>query len=162
MKSKPKIDKDLFYDDGHFDISKVQDRYPLITEMEDDAFDGLIRGTSTYFSNTPKSLYRFFYIWQPENLGFAFMYKSELAYVDLNGTGIAVIEFYKYQLAVYFYVPECEIKPQSMGMIGVSCGVPGTEHNQFIEGSQAKLEFDRFVTILESKHDVYPGNNFTV
>jgi hypothetical protein len=162
MKSKLKIDKDLFYTDDDFDINKVQDRYPLIEEFEDAIFEGYIKGVSIYFSNTPKSLYRFLYIWQPENINFSHMYKSVVAYVDLNGTGVAVMEFYKYQFAVYFYVPEREIKPQSMGMISVNCGVPGTEHNQFVEGSQAKLEFDRFVAILEAKHDVYTGNNFVV
>lgn len=95
-------------------------------------------------------------------MDFSDMYKSTIAFINLNGTGIVALDFYKYQLAAYFYVPESELKPQGRGTIIVECGVPGTEHNQFIEGSQAKIEFDRFIAILEVKHDVYPGNNFKV
>ena len=46
--------------------------------------------------------------------------------------------------------------------IEISCGVPGTEDVEFIEGSKAIEEFEVFITLLEQEHDVYSGNDFRV
>jgi hypothetical protein len=120
------------------------------------------RATSHAFENTPNSLYRFLYLWEPETMDFSDMYKSVLAFISLNGKGLMRLEFYKYELAAYYYVPKEELKPQLQRLIEVSCGVPGTEDVEFIEGSIAKKEFEEFITLLESTLDVYSGNDFFV
>lgn len=140
---------------------KVRARYPLLTETPKEK-RGWKRAVSVSFKDTPKSLYRFLYIWAPKQVDFSDMYKCTFAIIDLDGKGLVYLALYKYELAAYFYVPPSELKPRPKYVIEISCGVPGTENEEFIEGSKAKEEFEAFITLLEQEHDVYPGNNFRV
>lgn len=139
---------------------KVRERYPLLTETpkEKKCWE---RAASVFFKDTPKSLYRFLYIWAPEQVDFSDMYKCTFAIIDL-GIGLVYLDLFMYELAAYFYVPPSELKPQPVLAIEISCGVPGTEDVEFIEGSKATEEFEAFITLLEQEHDVYPGNDFRV
>lgn len=143
-----------------FDNKKVRARYPLLTKTPAEK-KGWIRAVSVSFKDTPKSLYRFLYIWEPKQVDFSDMYKCTFAIIDL-GIGLVYLDLYKYEIAAYFYVPPAELKPQPKHVIEISCGVPGTEDVEFIEGSKAIEEFEAFITLLEQEHDVYPGNNFRV
>ncbi len=143
------------------DEKKVRTKYPLLTSTPKEKEDWL-RAASTDFKDTPKSLYRFLYLWEPKHIDFSDMYKSTLAIIDLDGKGLVYLDLYKYELAAYFYVPPEELKPKPEQAIEMSCGVPGTEDEEFIEGSKAKGEFEAFVKLLEQELDVYPGNNFRV
>lgn len=95
-------------------------------------------------------------------MDFSDMYKYTLATIDLNGKGIVDLELYKYELAAYLYVPPAELKPRPEQAIEISCGVPGTEIEEFIEGSKAKEELGLILGLLEREQDVYPGSNFKV
>lgn len=143
-----------------FDEKKIRARYPLLTETPEEK-SGWKRAASVSFKDTPKSLYRFLYIWEPRQVDFSDMYKCTFAIIDL-GKGIVYLDLYQYELAAYFYVPQSELKPHPAYLIEISCGVPGTEDVEFIEGSKAKEEFEEFVKLLEQEHEVYPGNNFKV
>ncbi len=143
-----------------FDEKKVRAMYPLLTETPTEKRCWK-RAASVFFKDTPKSLYRFLYIWEPKQVDFSDMYKCTLAIIDL-GTGLVYLDLFKYELAAYFYVPSGELKPQPVYAIEISCGVPGTEDVEFVEGSKAKEEFEAFITLLEQEHDVYSGNNFRV
>lgn len=143
-----------------FDNKKVRVRYPLLTKTPKEK-RGWERAASVFFKDTPKSLYRFLYIWAPKQVDFSDMYKCTFAIIDL-GIGLVYLDLFKYELAAYFYVPPGELKPQPVLAIEISCGVPGTEDVEFIEGSKAIEEFEAFITLLEQEHDVYSGNNFRV
>lgn len=157
-----------FSDDG-FDQNKVREKYPIIQKSK-----RVLTYRSVAFSDTPKSLYRFLYLWRSPSLNFSDMYKSTIAVIDLNGAAVAKLAFFKYELAAYFYVPEGDIivKPvraiaTPAGPLFVSSGIPGIEDDdeyrpQLVEGSKAEEEIQAFIALLEQEHDVYSGNNFRV
>lgn len=157
------------YSDEVFDRDKVRTRYPLIQKGK-----GYLKYRSVAFSDTPRCLYRFLYLWGPPSLDFSDMYKSGIALINLNGAAVASLAFYKYELAGYFYVPKDDliVKPvpaiaTPAGPLFVSSGIPGIEDDdeyrpQLIEGSKAEEEIQAFITLLEMEHEVYSGNNFRV
>lgn len=152
-----------------FDTTKVRAKYPIIQTGK-----GYLKYRSVAFSDTPKCLYRFLYIWEPPALDFSDMYKSRIALIDLNGAALASLAFFKYELAAYFYVPKDDliVKPvpaiaTPVGPLYVSSGIPGIEDDdeyrpQLVEGSKAEEEIQAFIALLEQEHDVYSGNNFRV
>lgn len=152
-----------------FDEKKVRAKYPIIQKGKGD-----LKYRSIAFSDTPKCLYRFLYIWEPATLDFSDMYNSRIALIDLNGAAIAKLAFFKYELAAYFYVPKDDliVKPvpaiaTPLGPLYISSGIPGIEDDdkyrpQLVEGSKAEEEIQAFIALLEQEHDVYPGNNFRV
>jgi hypothetical protein len=151
------------------DTKKVRAKYPIIQTGK-----GHLKYRSVAFSDTPKCLYRFLYLWGPPVLDFSDMYKSRIALIDLNGVAVASLAFFKYELAAYFYVPEGNIivKPvraiaTPAGPLFVSSGIPGIEDDdecrpQLVEGSKAEEEIQAFIALLEQEHEVYSGNNFRV
>lgn len=151
------------------DTEKVRAKYPIIQKGKRD-----LKYRSVAFSDTPKCLYRFLYLWEPPVLDFSDMYKSTIAVIDLNGAAVAKLAFFKYELAAYFYVPEGDIivKPvraiaTPAGPLFISSGIPGIEDDdeyrpQLVEGSKAEEEIQAFITLLKMELDVYPGNNFRV
>jgi hypothetical protein len=159
------------YSDEGFEKKRVQDRYPILGE--DEEREG-VKYRSVAFTDTPKCLYRFLYLWRPRTLDFSDMYKSRIALIDLKGAALASLKFYKYELAAYFYVPGGDIivKPVLVietpaGPLFVSSGIPGIEDDskyrpQLVEGSKAEEEIQAFITLLEMQHEVYSGNNFRV
>lgn len=145
-----------------FDTKKVRERYPLLTKTPQEK-RGMKRAVSVFFKDTPKSLYRFLYIWEPKQVDFSDMYKCTFAIIDLGiGIGIMYLNLFQCELAAYYYVPPSELKPRPVYAIEISSGIPGTEDVEFIEGSKVIEEFEAVITLLEQEHDVYPGNNFRV
>ena len=125
---------------------------------------GWISVKSTRFENTPKSLYRFLYIWEPEEINFSDMYKSTLSLIDLDGKAMVALVLFKYELAAYLHVPPSDVVPkvEVEYEIEISCGIPGVDEEKLVEKSTANELFDEFINLLEREHDVYPGNNFKV
>lgn len=52
----------------------IREKYPILTETPADK-KGWKRGAIAEFTSTPKSLYRFLYIWEPKHVDFSDMYK---------------------------------------------------------------------------------------
>ena len=135
----------------------INKRFPLTKWKK-----GLVLYKSKAFEDTPKSLYRFLYLWEPEKIDFSDMYKSSLAIIDLNGAAIVSVELFKYELAAYFYVPIKDVTPKPTHFMEIHCGIPECEENGIISTSQAPKEIEFFIDLLEAEHDVYVGSNFKV
>ena len=150
------IDKDEQY--GFFNEG-VRKRYPII---QDTGGQKLIQAISIAFEDTPKSLYRFLYLWKPKDMDFSDMYKSRLKPIRIHKKGVVSLHFYKYELAAYLFVTPDQIRQRRAHDIEISCGVPGFENEALIEDSEVYKEFQIFRGLLEMEHDVYGGNNFTV
>jgi len=147
--------------DYFINTDKVRGRFPLILSIPPEK-SNWVRGISFDFKDTPKSLYRFLFLWEPKNMDFSDMYKCSLVKIDLNGTGIVVLKLYKFELAAYLYVPPSELKPRPHYAIEVTTAIPATEDEEFIQGSKAIEELEIFGSLLEQTHVVYSGNDFEV
>lgn len=146
-------------------ICKFASSYSTISENINKRFPIISTGKgilykSKAFKDTPKSLYRFLYLWRPKKINFSDMYKTQLALINLNDVAIASVSLFKYELAAYFYVPKKDIIPKPAQLI--HCGVPECEQNEIIRESRAPKEIELFIALLENEHDVYPGDNFVV
>lgn len=137
-------------------------KWPL--RVFDKKWNGWVRVRSTGFRDTPKSLYRFLYIWEPKEIDFSDMYKSTLALIDLDGKAMIALDLFKYELAAYLYVPPSDVMPKEEleYEIEISCGIPGVDEEELVETSKATELFREFISLLEREHDVYPGNYFKV
>jgi len=134
----------------------INKRFPIISTGK-----GLLY-KSKAFKDTPKSLYRFLYLWQPKKINFSDMYKCQLALINLNDAAVVCLDLFKYELAAYFYVPKKDIIQKPTHLIEIHCGIPGCEENEIKPESRALEEIELFIALLENEHDVYLGNNFIV
>ena len=137
----------------------VKNRYPIIKDTKGQQ---LLHVTSIAFKNTPKSLYRFLYLWEPKNIDFSDMYKSGLAIIRIHKKGVVILSLYKYELVARLFVTSDEIKPRKRYGIEIKSGVPGVDNEGLKADSEVGKEFKIFKGLLEMKHDVYPGNEFKV
>lgn len=135
-------------------------KWPLVEDVE--GREDWIRVRSKAFSDTPKCLYRFLYIWEPKTIDFSDMYKSEIAEIDLAGKAEVSLQLFKYELAAYLYVPPEDVVPREVHAIEISCGIPGVDEEELTKESKANEVFQDFINLLEQEHDVYPGNFFRV
>ena len=142
-----------------FFTSGVQKKYPVIHTTGDQEF---IQAISHSFEDTPKSLYRFFYLWGPEKVNLSDMYKSRIALIRIHPKGVIDLELYKYELAMYLYVTEDQIQKRDSHFIEIQCGVPGTENEMLIEHSEVYKDYQIVKGLLEMEHDIYCGNGFRV
>ncbi len=122
---------------------------------------GTLECGSASFKNTPKAMYRLFYLLCPEEVDFSAMYKSgtlvEVCSPDYNFG--ASFQFYKYELGVYFhYAEEFHNKKHNP----IIAGWPGADNGQRCTSEIGNLWFETLIKCLNHKHHVYPGNNFVV
>ncbi|GAH31408.1 unnamed protein product [marine sediment metagenome] len=83
---------------------------------------------SVGFEDTPKTLYRLLWLFQPDHVDFSDMYKTGtlLDFTDPEEKFVCSFQLYKYEAAIYFACPrEFLIDEQEGQAFRISCGVPG-------------------------------------
>ena len=114
---------------------------------------------SERLADTPKSLYRALWLFDVEARR-TVQYKGRLVdIVSPDGTMLASIEFYKYELAVYFNASRSHIQGQSSAVL---CGLPGFDNGVQPGSETARAWFGLLVELLNRTWLVYAGNNFEV
>lgn len=116
---------------------------------------------SAGFEDTPKTIYRALYLLKPESVDFSDMYKSEtlLEIVSPDYHFRASMQFYKYEIALYF---ECHKDAWKSDGFGIVCGMPGADNGYQCTDEVGNLWFAVLTMVLNYKHSVYPGNDFEV
>ncbi len=115
---------------------------------------------STRLKDTPKSLYRTLFLFTPERLSFKEMYKGTLlTLVSPDYNLVASVEFYKYELAIYFSASKEHVEGRGSGVI---CGLPGSDNGIRFKGEIAQAWFGLITGLLDREWCVYGGNNFDV
>lgn len=122
---------------------------------------GTVECGGMMIEDTPKSLYRILFLAQPKQLDFSDMYKTG-GWIDLVSPDyhfVAHVELWKYELAVRFSASREHVTGR---MSDIQCGIPGS--NNGISGASPLLAaWQECLTLcLNSKWNVYGGNNFTV
>jgi hypothetical protein len=116
---------------------------------------------SVKMENTPASLYRALFLFAPERVSFKDMYKNSfLTLVSADYSLVASIEFFKYELAIYFSATREHIS----GTRGSSiiAGAPGSDNGIWYQGAAAEAWFGLLTKLLQRKWMVYGGNDFEV
>ncbi len=121
---------------------------------------GTVDCGSTRLKDTPKSLYRVMFLFAPNRVSFKEMYKGGLlTLVSPDYNLVASVEFYKYELAVYFSASKDHIEGRQSGVV---CGLPGSDNGIKYKGEIAQAWFDLITRLLDREWCVYGGNNFNV
>lgn len=115
---------------------------------------------STRLKDTPKSLYRAMFLFAPERISFKEMYKGTLlTLVSPDYNLVASVEFYKYELAIYFSASKEHVEGRGSNVI---CGLPGSDNGIRFKGEIAQAWFGLITGLLDREWSVYDGNNFEV
>ncbi len=116
---------------------------------------------STRLKDTPKSLYRAMFLFEPERVSFkGEMYKGSLLTLVSPGYQlVASLEFYKYELAIYFSATKEHVEGRGSNIV---CGLPGSDNGVRFKGEIAQAWFGLITGLLDREWDVYGGNNFAV
>ena len=120
---------------------------------------------SVGFEDTPKTLYRLLWLFQPDHVDFSDMYKTGtlLDFTDPEEKFVCSFQLYKYEAAIYFACPrEFLIDEQEGQALRISCGVPGADNGVRCSDPVGNLFFEVAIMALNFEHDVYGGNDFKV
>ena len=121
---------------------------------------GTIDCGSVRLADTPRALYRAMFLFEPEGLSFKSMYKGELlCLVSPDYNLVATLEFFKFELAVYFSASQDQIEGKGSRVVS---GLPGSDNGIRFKGAITKSWFQLVQTLLDREWDVYGGNHFTV
>lgn len=115
---------------------------------------------SAPLKDTPKALYRAVFLFSPERLSFKQMYKGNLfTLVSPDYSLVASVEFFKYELAIYFSASKEHVEGHESGVI---CGAPGSDNGIRLKDELAQAWFGLITRLLDHEWGVYGGNNFSV
>jgi hypothetical protein len=121
---------------------------------------GTVDCGSARLRDTPRALYRALFLFHPERLSFKGMYKETLlTLVSPDYHLVATLEFFKYELAVYFSAAEEHIEGRRARIV---CGLPGSDNGVKFKGIVAEGWFGLIRCLLDREWTVYGGNNFVV
>lgn len=129
-------------------------------ETQGDRPIGVYDCGSVKLDDTPAALYRTLFLFKPERVSFKDMYKSSfLALVSPDYSLLASVEFFKYEIGVYFGCAKEYLKGRSSGVIS---GMPGAYNGVTYQGEFPEAWFGLLTKLLNRKWMVYGGNNFEV
>jgi hypothetical protein len=116
---------------------------------------------SVELADTPKALYRALFLFKPVGLSFKDMYKGTLlTLASPDYSLVATVEFFKYELAVYFSASKDHVSgTKGSAIIG---GAPGSDNGIQFKGEVATAWFGFLVDLLNRQWMVYGGNDFEV
>ena len=115
---------------------------------------------SVRLESTTNSLYRALFLFKPKRVSFTSMYKDTLlvlASPDYNL--VASLEFFKYELAIYFSASKENVAGRGSNIIS---GLPGAHNGVTYKGEVPAAWFGLLTDLLNHKWMVYGGNDFEV
>jgi len=112
--------------------------------------------------DTPKAMYRIFWLLEPDHVDFSDMYKDELlSIVSHDYRFVASFYLWKYEASLYFSCDPAVAK-RTKPKTGIRCNVPGYNMGIVCDDQVGNLWFEILQKVLETRHCVYGGNNFFV
>jgi hypothetical protein len=111
--------------------------------------------------DTPKGMYRLFYLLEPQGLDFTNMYRGDLfSFVSADERFLVRVSLFEYELGLYFLAPEELIDKSDAAC--VPSAWPGAD-NRIRLTDQVGIDFFQMVKrIVEHEFEVYPVGEFKV
>ena len=111
--------------------------------------------------DTPRGMYRLFYLLEPEAVDFSNMYRGELLhFVSADERFLVRVSLFEYELGLYFYAPEELIDTSDAAC--VPSAWPGADNRIRLTDSVGIDFFEMVKLIVEHELDVYPVGEFKV
>lgn len=154
-------------DGGEYELREFLKSHSLYVvhdyEAKGDRPIGTIDCGSVALEDTPACLYRALFLFRPEWVSFKDMYKNSLlTLVSPDYRLVASIDFFKYEMGVYFSASKEHTTISSTANCGIISGMPGADNGVKFQGELAEQWFGFLVKLLTRKWMVYSGNNFEV
>jgi hypothetical protein len=111
--------------------------------------------------DTPRGIYRLFYLLEPKGVDFTNMYRGELfSFVSADERFLVKVTLFEYELGLYFLAQE-ELIDKSEGVC-VPSAWPGADNKIRLIDPVGVDFFEMIKKIVEHKFDVYPVGEFKV
>ena len=111
--------------------------------------------------DTPKAMYRFFYLLEPDSVNFSSMYRGDLFYFgSVDDRFLVRVSLFEYELGLYFLAPEETIDKSEAAC--VPSAWPGADNRIRLTDSVGIDFFEMVKKIAEYELDVYSVGEFKV
>ena len=111
--------------------------------------------------NTPKAMYRIFYLLEPDSVDFSNMYRGDLFYfVSVDERFMIRVSLFEYELGLYFLAPEETIDKSEAAC--VPSAWPGADNRIRLTDSVGIDFFEMIKKIVERELKIYPLGDFKV
>ena len=111
--------------------------------------------------DTPRGMYRLFYLLEPKEIDFTHMYRGELFFfVSADERFLVKVSLFEYELALYFLAQE-DLIDKSEGVC-VPSAWPGADNKVRVIDPVGIDFFEMMKKIVEYEFEVYPVGDFKV
>jgi len=111
--------------------------------------------------DTPRGMYRLFYLLEPKEVDFTNMYRGELfSFVSADERFLVKVSLFEYELALYFLAHE-DLIDKSEGVC-VPSAWPGADNKVRVIDPVGIDFFEMMKKIVEYEFEVYPVGEFKV
>ena len=111
--------------------------------------------------NTPRSMYRLFYLLEPKKVDFTNMYRGELfSFVSADERFLVRVSLFEYELALYFLAQK-DLVDNSEGVC-VPSAWPGADNKVRLTDPLGVDFFEMIKKVVEHSLEVYPVGEFRV
>lgn len=112
-------------------------------------------------TDTARALYRLLFLLNPKRVDFSDMYKSDslFAIVSPDGQFVADVQFFKYELAIYFSAAPTHVTGSQRN---IRSGIPGVDNGVRAQSPELRAWCETLQKCLARTWMVYGGNDFEV
>ncbi len=111
--------------------------------------------------DTPKGLYRLFYLLEPTAVDLSNMYRGDLfAFASTDERFLVKVSLFEYELGLYFLAPEKIIDRSEEACVPAAW--PGADNRIRLTNPVGIDFFEMVKKIVEHEYDVYPVGDFKV
>ena len=111
--------------------------------------------------DTPRGMYRLFYLLEPKGISFSNMYRGELfSFVSADERYLVKVSLFEYELGLYFLAQE-DLIDKSEGVC-VPSAWPGADNKVRLIDPVGIDFFEMIKKIVEQQFEVYPVGEFKV
>jgi hypothetical protein len=111
-------------------------------------------------SDTTTCLYRALFLFGPKVVDFSDMYKTSLfCIVSPDDRFLVQFYLYKFELGLYFFCDKESLEDDGRMCIA---GMPGVNNGLRCTDPAGQLFFEVVKQLVETEHEIYGGNNFSV
>ena len=111
--------------------------------------------------DTPRSMYRLFFLLEPKGIDFTNMYRGELfSFVSADERFLVKVSLFEYELGLYFLAQE-DLVDNSEGVC-VASAWPGADNKVRLTDPLGVAFFEMIKKVVEHELEVYPVGEFKV
>ncbi|MGD8372564.1 MAG: hypothetical protein PVH57_03655 [Syntrophobacterales bacterium] len=144
------------------DAESIEDAFRKCVKVVTLPEEGNYQDCGSYKAeDTPKGLYRLFYLLEPRAVDFSSMYRDHLfAFASVDDRFLVKISLFEYELGLYFLAPEETIDKSDAAC--VPSAWPGADNRIRLTDPLGIDFFEMIKKIVEHEYEVYPVGEFKV